>query len=400
MSILQWILPPILGAGIGYLTNAIAIRMLFRPFSEKRFLGIRVPFTPGIIPRYRYELAENIAVMVNSELMSKELLHDFLSAPHFSQELRGRVGDSVRRALDWKLGTFLGGINRLKRHAVGLPRELKGSFVDGGLDLAFRFLRFSSDKGVPARDLVPFDVSGIVSTLSPGVYDQLTESLIQVLEDPQIKELLVERARGFVDQVLHRFTVLQKFLINVGKYTVTLKQRMPEIIDDLFGALAKSFAEEEMRNRLVTAASRGIDAALDRPISPEAVDSLERFIDEAPLDLSSGPSSVRAAAAFLFSNRNRRVSEFFDLDEKRIEELTEAAAGIVQGQILFRLEPVLETINIRKLVVDRINALNIEDVERILLLIIEKHLAWINIFGAILGAFIGGLQLLLRIFLP
>jgi hypothetical protein len=155
-----------------------------------------------------------------------------------------------------------------------------------------------------------------------------------------------------------------------------------------------------MRNRLVTAASRGIDAALDRPISPEAVDSLERFIDEAPLDLSSGPSSVRAAAAFLFSNRNRRVSEFFDLDEKRIEELTEAAAGIVQGQILFRLEPVLETINIRKLVVDRINALNIEDVERILLLIIEKHLAWINIFGAILGAFIGGLQLLLRIFLP
>ena len=400
MTLLQWILPPVLGAGIGYLTNAIAIRMLFRPFTEKRFLGIRVPFTPGIIPRYRYELAENIAVMVNQELMSKELLHEFLSAPHFSAELRKRVGDSIRRIHQWKLGTLIGGINRFKRHAVGMPKAVRRSFAEGGIDLAFRFLRFSSYRGIPARDLVPFDVSGIVSNLAPGVYEQLTDSLMQVLEDPQIKDLLVERARGFVDLVLRRFTILQKFLINVGKYTVTLKQRMPEIIDDLFGALEESLAEEEMRDRLVTAASRGIDGVLDRPISPEAVESLKRFIDEAPLDLAYGPSSMRAAADFLFTNRDRRISDFLELDEDRVEELTETAGRIVQGQILFRLEPVLETINIRKLVIDRINALNIEDVERILLLIIEKHLAWINIFGAILGAFIGGLQLLLRVFLP
>jgi uncharacterized membrane protein YheB (UPF0754 family) len=399
MSILQWILPPVLGAGIGYLTNAIAIRMLFRPFAEKRFLGIRIPFTPGIIPRYRFELAENIAVMVNSELMSKELLHDFLSAPHFSAELRSKIGDSLRRMMDWKLGTLLGGINRFKRHAVGMPKGLRTSFAEGGVDLAFQFLRFSSTREIPVRDLVPFDVSGIASTLAPGAYEQLTESLMQVLEDPRIKDMLVERARGFVDQVLHRFTVLQKFLINVGKYSVTLKQRMPEIIDDLFRALGESFAEEEMRNRLVSVASRGIDAFLDRPVSPEAVEALRRFIDEAPLDFDYGPASVRAAADFLYTNRDLRISDFFPLDDNRLEELTETGARIVQGQILFRLEPVLETLNIRKLVMDRINDLNIEEVERILLIIIEKHLAWINIFGAILGAFIGGLQLLLRVFL-
>ena len=50
-QLLPWILPPVLGAIIGYVTNAIAIRMLFRPFNEIRVLGLRLPFTPGLIPR-------------------------------------------------------------------------------------------------------------------------------------------------------------------------------------------------------------------------------------------------------------------------------------------------------------------------------------------------------------
>jgi uncharacterized membrane protein YheB (UPF0754 family) len=44
------LLPPLLGAIIGYVTNALAIRMLFRPLREYRIGPFRVPFTPGIIP--------------------------------------------------------------------------------------------------------------------------------------------------------------------------------------------------------------------------------------------------------------------------------------------------------------------------------------------------------------
>ena len=43
IRIITLVLPPVLGAIIGYVTNAIAIRMLFRPLTEKRILGLRVP---------------------------------------------------------------------------------------------------------------------------------------------------------------------------------------------------------------------------------------------------------------------------------------------------------------------------------------------------------------------
>ena len=46
-----YILPPLVGGVIGYVTNDIAIRMLFRPHSAKHIMGWRVPFTPGIIPK-------------------------------------------------------------------------------------------------------------------------------------------------------------------------------------------------------------------------------------------------------------------------------------------------------------------------------------------------------------
>ena len=46
-----YILPPLVGGVIGYVTNAIAIRMLFRPHTAKYIMGRRVPFTPASFPK-------------------------------------------------------------------------------------------------------------------------------------------------------------------------------------------------------------------------------------------------------------------------------------------------------------------------------------------------------------
>ena len=49
MDFLHIILPIALCAAIGYGTNYIAIKMLFRPRKEIRIGSCRVPFTPGVI---------------------------------------------------------------------------------------------------------------------------------------------------------------------------------------------------------------------------------------------------------------------------------------------------------------------------------------------------------------
>ena len=67
--LVTWAAPIIGGSVIGYVTNAVAIKMLFRPFDKKFVFGIPVPLTPGIIPSHRAELAKSIARMVARELL-------------------------------------------------------------------------------------------------------------------------------------------------------------------------------------------------------------------------------------------------------------------------------------------------------------------------------------------
>ena len=64
--------PPLLGAFIGYLTNKVAIRMLFRPLKRWHILGIPVPMTPGVIPSKRHDLAINIGEMVGTHLLTSK----------------------------------------------------------------------------------------------------------------------------------------------------------------------------------------------------------------------------------------------------------------------------------------------------------------------------------------
>ncbi len=60
------------------------------------------------------------------------------------------------------------------------------------------------------------------------------------------------------------------------------------------------------------------------------------------------------------------------------------------------LSKFLLTINIKLLVEERINAFPMSEVEKMILTVVKKHLKWINIFGAILGALIGFLQVIIN----
>ena len=51
MSMKIYLISALVGAVIGYITNWLAIKMLFKPHNEKRVFGIRIPFTQGIIPK-------------------------------------------------------------------------------------------------------------------------------------------------------------------------------------------------------------------------------------------------------------------------------------------------------------------------------------------------------------
>ena len=91
---LQYISGPVLGAVIGYITNDIAIRMLFRPRTAKYIFGKRVPFTPGIIPKEKNRIAGAIGGAISENLMNKEVLEKTLLSDEMLEKLRNTVDDS------------------------------------------------------------------------------------------------------------------------------------------------------------------------------------------------------------------------------------------------------------------------------------------------------------------
>ncbi|WP_243014441.1 DUF445 domain-containing protein, partial [Brevibacillus borstelensis] len=62
----------IVGSAIGGITNELAIRMLFRPHRPWRIGRWQVPFTPGLIPRRRDEIAVQMGRLVQEHLLTKE----------------------------------------------------------------------------------------------------------------------------------------------------------------------------------------------------------------------------------------------------------------------------------------------------------------------------------------
>ncbi|RSL34658.1 DUF445 family protein [Salibacterium salarium] len=73
----------IIGAVIGGVTNSLAIKMLFRPYRPVYVGKWRLPFTPGLIPKRRGEMAEQMGKMVVTHLLTPERIREKLDNPYF-----------------------------------------------------------------------------------------------------------------------------------------------------------------------------------------------------------------------------------------------------------------------------------------------------------------------------
>ena len=84
----SYMIAPLLGGIIGYITNDIAIRMLFRPHKAKYLFGIKIPFTPGIIPKEKGRIASAIGGAISENLMSKDVLEKYLLSDEMITKIR------------------------------------------------------------------------------------------------------------------------------------------------------------------------------------------------------------------------------------------------------------------------------------------------------------------------
>lgn len=96
MSI-KWILAPLLGALIGFITNDLAIKMLFHPYRAKYIGSWHIPFTPGLIPAQMNQIAASLGNAVGSHLLNSETLKKEALSEPAQAKVRQLVEDFIRQ---------------------------------------------------------------------------------------------------------------------------------------------------------------------------------------------------------------------------------------------------------------------------------------------------------------
>lgn len=100
MEYLPYLAAPIVCAFIGWLTNYIAVKMLFYPKQPIFIFGWRFQ---GVFPKRQQALAENIGEMVQNELISHEDITAIMQDPALHAKFRETIAVYVDMFLQEKL---------------------------------------------------------------------------------------------------------------------------------------------------------------------------------------------------------------------------------------------------------------------------------------------------------
>lgn len=339
--LLVWVVPILWGALIGYFTNALAIRMLFRPLTRKYLLGIPVPLTPGIIPRRRGELARSIARMVARDLLSPEAVRARLQSETFRTALEAQFRHLRESLLQRPLAEFAahargalhgtdgGGdfswpelvrhlLQRLLVRLVGSRafiygvRSLVQRLVD---DFAARRLHeligmeqltaLVTGSLLPAldRDEIRAQVSGLVKNwlqrqraanvpldrfltaetmeLLVGMFRRNLPALLEVLftwlRGPQVRRELEVYGRAILRDILDKLNLMQKVFITAGQYDRSLNERMPEIVTDVIDQAEAATAGAAVREQICGGARSALERWSTQGLGDLAADSATKL---------------------------------------------------------------------------------------------------------------------------
>ncbi|MCE1195511.1 DUF445 family protein [bacterium] len=506
-----WILPTVMGAIIGYFTNWLAIKMLFRPLKPVYLGRLRLPFTPGILPRERERLARSVGDTVSRELLTPEVFKSRLGEPALRDKVelsvRGVVdqllandasalmsgladlgagisrgeaevpeaaalagaslravfaSDEFRRALAAAAGKAAGDAGKLPLGSLVPPERLRSlaeSFAEdwSGQDRramveAFIDRVFESSRG-NAPLLSAETVAPLAEVASRSFYRGLLPVAERILSSPAVQSDLSAVGRDMVKRAIGRLGPVQRLIVGAANYEKTLSDSMPETIADLKDAIVRLLRGREMEDKVVEAiisylraprlaheafplaplfpvaevkkASRllfeglgaekeGFAAAVEqryRSLADKSIDellpglaaalsgSVERGLPALPdrgADIAAG-----ALGAFLVDYadriRGRTVGDILALGEEKRARIAAMIADGVVAALSSQAERLVEALDVKTMVVDKLDQLDMAEIERIILQVVDKELNWITILGGILGGIIGVFQSLVSL---
>lgn len=286
MEYLKYIMPPLIGAVIGYVTNWIAVKMMFRPLKEIKIGKFKLPFTPGIIPKNRKRIAKSIAIAINDNLLTNSDLTDKL--------MSNDIQDSIKE----KVANF------------AMSDEILGNKILETVDGQ----KLNQIKG------------NLTNKLSNSIYLSILEANVGEIVGEQVELAAAEKLKGSL----------------LG----------------IFGG-----------NSIVSSVKTMAEARTNEYIEQNGQRIITELIDKKTSDILNTPICV--------------LTDNLEID------LPEAVLSVYKKFVQEKFEEIIKSINISQIIEDKINSMDVLEIEKLILSVMKKELNALVSLGAVIGFVLG-----------
>ncbi|NEO38792.1 MAG: DUF445 domain-containing protein [Moorea sp. SIOASIH] len=394
--------PPIAGGIIGYFTNDLAIKMLFRPY-RPIYIGKRqLPFTPGLIPRNQERLARRVADTIMGSLLTPTELQRLAKRLLHTERVEAAILwllnlalDQVRSDKQQKTAHILAGI---LRDLIGesLPRMLKvlarrKDFLEAQLNHVFDqiLLEFQLDQE-QARKLSEWILKVVLppDILRQAVIDFLTDRNIQIIDED-----FREKSSGTYWVVANLFG-LRNALIRLRTFCLDDKEATNARIEELIVALG---TRDRLREWLQNVSLQNLPLSTVRQLRKTMRDSVRGYIQEGGAGFIQGlnQSIDWEKVSVLIVNRLRESAIMTTSLAMISKELALVIERYLEEDLEKIMTEVIPILSIDEVIVERVNATSPKDMEITIQTLVKSELQAIVNLGGILGVMVGLFQTVL-----
>lgn len=366
----------VVGALIGGLTNHLAIKMLFRPYKPIYIRHYQLPFTPGLIPKRRNELANQIGEAVAKHLLTVDSIKHYLvedtfklKIHHWFQTEARNILNSNQSVADWlKLKAGIADVNsKIQQWSKPFIKYVvKQAVVDINqkkfYDILPKALCESMDKHLHELALYMTN-KGAEYFQSLEGRKALSQVLQHIIEE---KGLFL----GMVGRMLmneHTLKMLQKEIVNFLEHPQT-EQLVVRVLQKEWQQISEKTVAEMVEQIGVTR----IEAELEKMVS-----------EHLPLHLLQVPLRE------LPSQYKERI----------IDQWLPNIVNVFGQLIVSNLQHILNQVQVEQIVKHQVQQFPLSKVEELVLSVAKKELKMITFLGAGLGGLIGFVQALIVLLL-
>ncbi|MFC6116580.1 DUF445 domain-containing protein [Sporosarcina thermotolerans] len=366
-----------IGALIGGFTNHLAIKMLFRPHEAKYIGKWRLPFTPGLIPKRRDELAVQLGKTVTNYLLTPDMFRNKLLTPENEKKatafLQNKIEEQVlhsdKTLNDW---LQLAGVSNLAQNVENKMEAI--------IDTQLMNVRAKL-------------TTGTIEEVVPKIWQEQVKEKI-----PTVTSYILNRAEQYIDSPEGKVMfqkMINDFLESKGTFGGVL---------GMFFGDSNSLVEKVQKEALKFINAPGTFNLLHSLIDKEFTKLQKRPTAELLSDFNWEGlfTSVKAYAKkelALESRLDKTIQDYWPQgSEWTSENLTPKLIDFGFNQAEKQLELSLKKLKLDEIVKEQVDTFPVSVLEDLVLGISRREFKMITVLGALLGGIIGIVQGLIVFF--